>query len=81
MTSQGRLFDVEPSAERCCKTCIHGERRHGRIKRGMHPLVCMLFAKPVPYVCGDGQNGISPDYPCRVSVDASGPYPRGWEAR
>lgn len=76
------LFDVgDVRTERCCKTCAHAEKRHGVVRKCMHPLVCLLYAKPVPYVCGDGQNGITPRYPCHVVIDAvNGPIPAGWEA-
>ncbi len=77
------LFHVDyDKTERCCRNCKHAVRRHGIIKRGMHPLVCLLYARPVPYVCGDGTNEIRPYYPCRVTVDViDGLVPMGWERR
>ena len=83
MDGQLRLFDIaETPIERCCKTCRHAADRHGVLKRGMHPLVCLVHARAVPYVCGDGSNDLSPYYPCLVALDEHGnPYPMGWESK
>ena len=83
MDGQLRLFDIEEiPIDRCCKTCRHAADRHGVLKRGMHPLVCLIHARAVPYVCGDGSNDLSPYYPCLVALDEHGaPYPMGWEAK
>lgn len=79
----GALFHVDADrTERCCRNCRHAVERHGIVKRGMHPLVCLVYARAVPYVCGDGSNGLQPYYPCRVAVDATDrPVPMGWEAK
>ncbi len=77
------LFHIDcDHTERCCRTCAHAMPRHGVVKRGMHPLVCLLYGRAVPYVCGDGTNDIIPRYPCHVRIDVTGePVPAGWEAR
>lgn len=77
------LFHVDyDKTERCCRNCIHAVPRHGVIKRSMHPLVCLLYARPVPYVCGDGANGITPRYPCHIAIDIiDGPVPAGWKPK
>lgn len=74
-----RLFEMEPVVDRCCKTCIHAVPRHGRHTKNTYPLVCLLCACAVPYRHGDGTRAT--DYPCRIDLDAGGPYPRGWEGR
>ena len=74
------LLHIDSDTEKCCGTCAHSAKRHGAMRAGMHPLVCLLYARAVPYVCGNGENGIRPYYPCKVVID-EGPVPMGWEAR
>lgn len=77
------LFHIDyDHTDRCCKTCRHSAERHGVLKKGMHPLVCLVHARAVPFVCGDGSNNVKPYYPCKVAVDIiDGPVPMGWEAK
>ena len=62
---------------KCCQTCGHATERHGRIRKQTYPLVCLLKACAVPYVCGEGHSRMV-NYPCGYTFDADGIMPRGW---
>lgn len=73
-----RLFEVGATGDRCCRTCAHAAMRHGVIRRGTYPLVCLMKAAPVPSERAGAERF---DFPCGVGMDGGEWYPRGWSPR